>query len=159
MPRDVVVPEVGEAGMTVTFVGWLRAEGDLVRAGEPLFEVDTEKVRLDIEAYADGILTGLRVQPGDEIEPHQVIATIVEPGASAGDPPPGPTSSASRAVGSPGPEPAASPRARRLAEQLGVDLRDAVGTGPNGVITEPDVRAVADRAGALQPPTSTGAEG
>lgn len=154
---DVVVPEVGEAGMTVTFVRWLKAEGDTVRVGEALFEVDTEKVQLEIEAYAEGTLVSLRAQPGDILAPHQVLATILEADAPAGGPPPGSASSGPRAGGSPEPLPPASPKARRLAEALGLDLRDAAGTGPGGVITEADIRAAADRATGHQPASSTGA--
>lgn len=87
MAIDVVVPEVGEAGMEVAFVRWLKAEGDLVRAGEPLFELDTAKSILEVEAYASGRLSNLRVQPGDVVEPRQVVAMLVEDGgAGAGDP-------------------------------------------------------------------------
>jgi pyruvate/2-oxoglutarate dehydrogenase complex dihydrolipoamide acyltransferase (E2) component len=67
--------------MEVTFVRWLHEDGDLVVEGEPLFEVNTEKVVLEVQAFASGRLTDLMAQAGDLIEPHQVVARIVLDGA------------------------------------------------------------------------------
>lgn len=74
---EVIVPEVGEAGMEVTFVRWLKSEGDYVREGEPLFELDTEKSTVEIEAFEEGKLVDLQVSEGDSVEPKQVVASLV----------------------------------------------------------------------------------
>lgn len=85
MAVEVLVPEMGEAGMELVFVQWFKAEGDEVVEGEPLFEVDTAKTQVEIEAYGTGVLHGVRVGPGDPIEPRQVLATLLAPGE---EPPP-----------------------------------------------------------------------
>lgn len=139
--------------MAITFANWLRHEGEFVREGEPIFELDTEKVRLQVEALADGVLTGFRVEPGDVVIPRQVVATI-----ELGDKGPrtsglrddedlplrprqeGDESSRRGALAA-----GASPKARRLAEAAAIDLKAVVGTGPGGMITEPDVEVAIER--------------
>lgn len=157
MASDVVVPEVGEVGMDLTFAGWLKQEGDAVTTGEPLFELNTDKVTLAVEAYVDGTLVDLRAVAGEVVVPHMVVATILAPGevrASDGDavlrtpaeaPSPG-TADSSAVPGvsvprgsSPG---GASPKARRLAGEAGLDLASVQGSGPEGLITERDVQAL-----------------
>jgi len=164
MATEVIVPEVGEVGMDVTFVRWLKGEGEEIRAGEALFEVDTAKAVMEVEAYVDGRLADLRVGDGDLVTPHQVVALILAPGeelaaARAGAAPIGsapaepepPTAEGTLSVEStssgPAGRPGASPRARRLARDRGVDLATVRGTGADGLITEADVeRAAAARA-------------
>jgi pyruvate/2-oxoglutarate dehydrogenase complex dihydrolipoamide acyltransferase (E2) component len=77
MVAEVIIPEVGEVGMDIGFVRWLKDEGDDVREGEALFELDTAKSVLEVEAFASGRLSDLRVGPGDSVAPHQVIALLV----------------------------------------------------------------------------------
>ncbi len=69
---DVVVPEVGEAGMEVTFVGWLKSDGEQVSVGEPIFEVDTGKVTLEVEAYVEGVLVGSQSRYNVRYDVHDV---------------------------------------------------------------------------------------
>lgn len=164
MKLDVVIPEVGEAGMEVTFAGWLRAEGDEVREGDPLFELDTAKSIMEVQAFASGTLTGLRVSQGDPVSPQQVVAQIetqqtAEPrgqiaATDAAEPPPAASYQAAQPSSSSTAEPAAtsvdragqaSPRARRLAAERGIDLGTLEGSGPGGIITERDVLGVRDQ--------------
>jgi pyruvate dehydrogenase E2 component (dihydrolipoamide acetyltransferase) len=121
MAIEVVVPEVGEHGMDVTFVGWLREDGDEVSAGDDLFELDTDKSTMTVEAFADGVLTDLRVQAGDIVSPRQVVALLEPAGRQA----------------------PAMPRARLIARERGVDLATVTGTGRGGAITVADVEAAA----------------
>jgi pyruvate dehydrogenase E2 component (dihydrolipoamide acetyltransferase) len=170
---DVVVPEVGEVGGDLTFVGWLKQEGDQVRAGEPIFEIDTGKATVEIEALADGTLVGLSVGSGEIVQPRQVIgrilvegeqdlptSTTAGPGAVSSSPAPLPADShtderAARAIPTAAePQPVArapvgaSPRARRLAAEAGIDLASIIGSGPDGMVTERDVQSAVDaRAG------------
>jgi pyruvate/2-oxoglutarate dehydrogenase complex dihydrolipoamide acyltransferase (E2) component len=74
---EVVVPQVGEVGQEVTFARWLRAEGDLVAEGDAIFEVETEKSTVEVQAFASGRLTDLQVHDGDVVEPLQVVAVLV----------------------------------------------------------------------------------
>jgi pyruvate dehydrogenase E2 component (dihydrolipoamide acetyltransferase) len=171
MASDVVIPEVGETGMDVTFVRWLKAAGDPVAEGDVLFELDTDKTVVEVEAWTSGTLVDLRVGEGDVVAPRQVIARILAPGETAGnagtegvdDLDPTTHDSPHPAVGErpgdgasssvPGAPPgaasvppgaaatAASPRARRLARERGVDLAAIAGTGAEGMVTERDVLA------------------
>ncbi len=128
----VILPKFDMLMEHGTIVRWLRSEGEEVRAGEPICEVMTDKVNMEVEAPASGILTGIRAKPGDVVPVTEVIAYILEPGES----PP---------AGTPAPaEPQtvpATPAARRLAKEAGIDLRTVRGTGPGGRITEADVRS------------------
>jgi pyruvate dehydrogenase E2 component (dihydrolipoamide acetyltransferase) len=133
---EVVVPEVGEIGMEVTFVRWLKADGDYVRQGEPLFEVDTAKAVVEVEAFADGRLAGTRARPGELVRPHQVLAFLLAEGEEL---PAAPAPASAQLA--PGSRVAATPKAKRLAADLGLDLATlAAGSGPGGLITEHDIR-------------------
>jgi pyruvate dehydrogenase E2 component (dihydrolipoamide acetyltransferase) len=181
---DVIVPEVGELGMDVTFVRWLKDPGDEVAVGDPLFEVDTEKSVMVVEAYAAGRLTDVRVSEGDSVAPRDVIGRIVSDEDVMGDASrpsadmhvtepesvPGAQASSSAAPGTDSRPPSpgvaaghhpgrASPRARRLAAELGVDIAALVGTGPDGLITEADVRSAEGRASAPEAGAASTAKG
>ncbi|MDW8186141.1 MAG: lipoyl domain-containing protein, partial [Anaerolineae bacterium] len=80
--REVIMPALGAAQRTGRLVRWLKREGDVVQAGEPLMEIETDKVTVEIEAPASGILTGIRLQEGEEAAVGQVIAWIIGPGES-----------------------------------------------------------------------------
>lgn len=167
MASEIVIPEVGEVGMEVTFVTWYRAEGDEVTVGEPLFQLDTQKTLFDVEALASGRLSAVTARPGDLVEARQVIAVVLAPGESAEAAPAAPESpdrkiaelvgassedqprggvtpdaplSAKSLVASRTGRPAVSPRARAVARELDVDLGSVVATGDDGMITEGDVR-------------------
>jgi pyruvate dehydrogenase E2 component (dihydrolipoamide acetyltransferase) len=126
MAVDVIVPEVGEAGMEIVFVRWLKGEGDRVTEGEGLFEVDTAKSILEVQSLGTGVLTDCRVSDGDSVEPRQVVAVLVQDGETAA------TAPASASAG-------ATPSARRRARDLGVDLASVPGGGPGGIVTSGDV--------------------
>lgn len=173
MASDVIVPEVGELGMDVTFVRWLKAPGDAVEVGESLFELDTDKSVMVVEAYAAGILDGVTAGEGDIVAPRQVIGRIRVPGdtltqSRVTEPPP-PGVGSPGTVGNPPTVPATpvvpataqagpSPRARRLADELGVDLGAISGSGPDGLVTEADVRRAGAGEGSEPPPLPSGAE-
>lgn len=150
MAAQVVVPEVGEVGMDVVFVRWLKSEGDEVHSGDPLFEVDTAKSVMEVQAFADGRLAHLQVHEGDVVTPHQVVAILLAPDeeatalepASEPTPPPAAPSPERVSAGTPrapGGRMAATPKARRLAKEHQLDLGAIVATGPGGLITEGDV--------------------
>ncbi len=76
MPVDVVAPPLGTTVDTVTLVNWYKQEGETVRAGEPLFAVETDKATLDVEAPASGILRLISCQAGNEVKVLSRIAVI-----------------------------------------------------------------------------------
>ena len=73
---DIVVPNVGEAVSEVTLVGWKKEPGQEVKAGEPLFVIDTDKAQLEVEATNDGTLVEVRVQAGAGVVPLDVIGVL-----------------------------------------------------------------------------------
>jgi pyruvate dehydrogenase E2 component (dihydrolipoamide acetyltransferase) len=159
MAVSVVMPALEMAQETGKLLAWLKKEGDSVKKGEPLVEIETDKVTVEVEAPADGVLAALKAWEGAEIPVGQTIAWIVAPGEQppAESPSAGPAAramteqsvrpaSVASAAGVARPaEPSArvSPKAKRVAKELGVDLSQVRGTGPDGTITSEDVEAAA----------------
>jgi pyruvate dehydrogenase E2 component (dihydrolipoamide acetyltransferase) len=153
VPTDVIMPALGMAQETGKVLRWLKAEGDEVAKGEPLMEVETDKVTVEIEAPADGQLAGLRAPEGAEVPVGETIAVIVAPGEDApanGSAAPAPEVSATaapapvvaQAQSAPSHRRLASPKARRLAAERGVDLDSLVdGSGPHGALVAADIPA------------------
>ncbi len=163
MAISVVMPALELAQETGKVLVWIKKEGDNVVKGEPLLEIETDKVSFELEAQADGILAGVRSHEGDVVPVGQIIAWLVAPGEQ----PPVETDTASRVMAeqarpmtastsaSSAPAPAAAPRAasggprispkaRRIAEEKGVDITKIRGTGPDGQITGDDVLKAAE---------------
>jgi len=125
MATAVIMPALELAQETGKVIRWLKAPGDPVVKGEPLLEIETDKVTTEIEAPASGILTDVSAQEGDVVPVGRAVARIAAPG-EAGAPaqatvPPA-TTSGSAATASPAGAIKASPLARKIAEQHGVDL-------------------------------------
>jgi len=157
MATDVIMPALGIAQEKGSLVSWLKAEGEPVTKGEPLMEVETDKATVEVEAPASGVLAHVTAAPGDEVPVGQRIAVILAPGeslpkesAKAAPPsaaPAAPTisppepSSVSRVHAAPiQGRIAASPAARRIAKERGVDLASLKGSGPKGEIVAQDVQ-------------------
>jgi pyruvate dehydrogenase E2 component (dihydrolipoamide acetyltransferase) len=171
MAFSVVMPALEMAQETGKLIAWRKQEGDRVVKGEPLLEIETDKAVVEVEAPADGILAGIRASAGEDIPVGQTIAWIVAPGEAV----PTATESAAPAaragshakteitqpvaVHASSSAPAASsntrisPKARRLAKELGVDIATVHGSGSDGEILASDVQAAA-----AAPATSTGGE-
>lgn len=134
MPIEIVVPQIGEAVAELTLMNWLKAEGDVVRKGDVLFEVDSDKAIVEVEAYVDGTLLAIHSPAGSAVMPQQVVALLQpadEPSAAQPKPAPEPERVSA---------PKVSPVAQRLAADLDVDLATVTGSGPGGRITADDVR-------------------
>jgi pyruvate dehydrogenase E2 component (dihydrolipoamide acetyltransferase) len=159
MAVSIVMPALEMAQETGKIISWLKKEGDVIAKGEPLAEIETDKVVLELEASADGVLAGVTAGPGDVVQVGKTIAWIVAPGekppvesASAGPAARTMTGTSGPSTASPIAAPIArqenaevkvSPKARRMAKELGVDLTKVVGTGPGGIISGEDVEAAA----------------
>ncbi|HWN04728.1 MAG TPA: 2-oxo acid dehydrogenase subunit E2, partial [Candidatus Dormibacteraeota bacterium] len=121
MPTNVIMPALELAQETGKVLRWMKAPGDTVRKGEPIVEIETDKVTVEIEAPASGILSSVTAQEGDVIPVGQTIALIAAAGEVA-------TAATLSPVGRGQGEGAraegikASPLARRIAEEHGVDL-------------------------------------
>ena len=155
MANEVKLPRLGQGMEAGTITKWLKAEGDSVEKGEPLFEVDTDKVTQEVEADFGGVLLKIAVPQG-EAPVGKTVAWIGEPGEEVADAPPAETpepgsSETNQVRESPAPQPPlatpaanggrvkASPLARRIARERGIDLRALTGTGPEGRIVAEDV--------------------
>ena len=80
MSSQVTLPRLGQGMETGTIVRWLKSEGENVEKGEPLYELDTEKVTQEVEAEASGVLLKILAGEGEEIEVGKAIAVIGEQG-------------------------------------------------------------------------------
>ena len=156
MAVDVSLPRLGQGMEAGTIVRWLKSEGDRVEKGEPLYELDTEKVTQEVEAEASGVLLKIAAPQGEELPVGTTLAYIGEQGeAIAISPPEGaemarkPAAEAPRSNGrsaqrssslqAPGGRLKASPLARRIARERGIELAGIAGTGPEGRIVAEDV--------------------
>ena len=153
------MPALGMAQETGKVLRWLKAEGDEVAKGEPLMEVETDKVTVEIEAPTDGLLAGLRAAEGADVPVGHAVAVILAPGEAL--PENGSSPAPEQAPAAAAPVAAAvvetpqrdarrrlaSPKARRLAAEQGIDL-DALGegSGPGGAVVASDVLASPDPA-------------
>jgi pyruvate dehydrogenase E2 component (dihydrolipoamide acetyltransferase) len=154
---EVIMPKVDMVMETGTFVEWLKQEGDRVNKGDPLFIISTDKANIEIESPGDGILAGLNVKINDVIPVTEVIGYILAPGEAlptkaAPQPIAVAASSADKTAtvvdlaeavveAAESDTVRATPLARRMAHELGVDLRQIVGHGPLGRIHKADVLA------------------
>ena len=155
MAISVVMPALEMAQETGKLLAWRKKEGEQVSKGEPLLEIETDKAVVEVEAPGDGVLAGVMANVGAVIPVGETIAWLVAPGEK---PPPISAGKAASARASSGTERAAqseeketeqagsaapqiSPKARRLAKELGVDISRLRGTGPGGVISAEDVEA------------------
>lgn len=146
------MPALGMAQETGKLVRWFKREGEAVTKGEPLMEVETDKAAVEVESPATGTLAGITAAEGEDITVGLAIAMILAPGESlpvaqpkAAAPSPKQPAAPAAEAAKPDSVPAApgrlsaSPKARRLAEERGVDLTNVAGTGPGGAILEEDV--------------------
>jgi pyruvate dehydrogenase E2 component (dihydrolipoamide acetyltransferase) len=172
MAISVVMPALEMAQETGKLLAWRKKEGDLVKKGEPLLEIETDKAVVEIEAPGDGILSSVTAHEGAVIPVGETIAWLV----AAGEKPPtlkpviAPSARATTAGASSGAAAAAktavasapatasvqiSPKARRLAKELGLDTSGLTGTGPDGTISAEDVQAAADSKKSATPSSGT----
>lgn len=150
----VILPILGANMTHGTVRAWFKQEGDSVQAGEPLFEVETDKVNAEVEAESAGILRKIVAPPGARVpvlgvvafvggaeEPLPSLEAAETPAAMAGCDAPHEAERGTETPQATGGRAKASPAARRLARELGVSLDGLSGTGPRGEITRGDVQA------------------
>src|SRR2546430_11154389 len=157
MPTDVIMPALEMAQETGKVLKWLKAPGHAVRKGEAIVEIETDKVTVEIEAPAAGVLRDVTARAGDVVPVGQTIALIVAPG-EAGAVGPTPVATPAPAAAVPAARlAAASPKARRLAAERGRDVSALRGSGPGGAVLAADVATAKLPAG--PPPRSVEAPG
>ena len=167
MATEIVMPRLSDTMETGTIAKWLKQEGDAVKRGETIAEIETDKANMDLESYASGILASISVKEGESAGVGEPIAVVAADETEAktlqgsnGKTPqqrPEPAREAQRDQTPPsqGPPAApqgdgrvepeervkASPLARRLAQEHGLELANVAGTGPGGRITKEDVES------------------
>jgi pyruvate dehydrogenase E2 component (dihydrolipoamide acetyltransferase) len=186
MVHPILMPKPGQMTEECVLVAWHKSEGDVVKKGDVLFEIETDKSNMDVEAFEEGVLLKRVVEVGQTVPVNAVCAYVGEPGDAIPDAVAAPAAAKTEAHAptsaapvqapmpvAPGPVPQAtatatataavgaapsiagrdghlriSPRASRLAADSGIDPRTVIGTGPEGRITERDVKAAVDAASA-----------
>ena len=167
MPSQVIMPKLSDAMEEGRILQWLKKEGDRVQGGDVLASIETDKAEIELESFGAGVLRKILVAEGETVPVGKLIAIVAEPdedisslvGAAA---PAAPAKAESKASASPAPAlpkvevkapsaptaPAAesgwipaSPIARRMARDAGVDLAKITGSGPGGRVLERDIEA------------------
>ena len=174
MAVEVILPKVDMVMETGTFVEWFKQEGQQVVKGEPLFTILTDKAAIEIESPASGILAGVSAKPNDVIPVSETIAYILAPGEQQPERRSGAFATGNTAGAAPSAVPAetpagavvmepaafpaapagkvrASPVARRMAAELGLNLNTLSGRGPRGRIQRADVAAAVEMRAAIRP--------
>jgi len=127
--RAVKMPELGTTVDEVKIISWFKKEGDFVKRGEPLFEVETDKASMEVESFVEGYIIKIAASEGDTVASGNEVAYIGEKDEvyQAADK-----------------EIKISPMIRKLAEKHGVDISGIKGTGPGGLIIKEDIMGAVD---------------
>ncbi|WP_029098273.1 dihydrolipoamide acetyltransferase family protein [Brevibacillus thermoruber] len=167
MAHEVIMPKLGMAMVEGTVIAWKKRAGDAVKKGEGIVEISSEKIEMEVEAPADGVLLRIDVAEGGVVPYGTVLGVVGQPNETAAAVPAAvsaaaqvesaaslaaaePTTSATAVTGAPaaGGAPARSregvkisPVARKMAEEAGLDYTNIAGSGPQGRITKEDIEA------------------
>ena len=157
---DIRVPTLGESVSEATVGKWFKQPGDAVAVDEPLVELETDKVTLEVPAPAAGVLSDVAAKNGDTVAVGALLGQIKE-GAGATLKPAAPTPKsveAPKSAAAPSAKPAempAPPSVRKMAAESGVDASKVAGSGMHGQVTKGDMIAAIERAAATPTPVST----
>lgn len=163
MATNILMPALSPTMTEGTLARWLKKEGDSIRAGDVIAEIETDKATMEVEAVDEGVLGRILVADGTEgvkvnapiavlVEQGEAVPTAAAPAAAAPVAPPAaaPAAASASAAAAPVAAPAgdrvvASPLAKRMAQQVGLSLAGLAGTGPGGRIVKVDVEAALAR--------------
>jgi len=163
MTIEIKVPAMGESVTEATISKWFKKEGDVVKRDEPLLELETDKVTVEVPSPADGAIESINVQAGATVQVGALLGAIAEGKAGAASAKPAaPKAEAPKPAAAPAPAPAsapapkadapAMPSARRISEESGIALFSVAGTGRDGRVTKGDMlEALAARSSTPQP--------
>jgi 2-oxoglutarate dehydrogenase E2 component (dihydrolipoamide succinyltransferase) len=153
MTIDIKVPAMGESVTEATVARWFKKEGDAVKRDEPLLELETDKVTVEVPAPADGAIESITVKAGDTVQVGALLGAIAEGKSGAAPPKPAaaPKAEAPKPAAAPPPAPApaktdapkseglAMPSAQRIAAESGLATASVAGTGKDGRVTKGDM--------------------
>jgi 2-oxoglutarate dehydrogenase E2 component (dihydrolipoamide succinyltransferase) len=142
---NITVPELGESVVEARVAKWLKQEGDRVEIGEPLVELETEKIDLEVSADRPGVLASIKHPEGADVKVGEVLA-VLEPASDAAASPanteptrPAPSDRPARPAPPAQPDVRATPTARNVARETGVKLESVTASGAAGRVTKGDV--------------------
>jgi len=154
MPTTIQMPKLGHTMSEGKVLCWHKQPGESVREGETILTIETDKTEVEVESPAAGIMGAHAAHEGETVAVGGTLVTLFssdEPSPSADDSRSASSPIPSPAAGVPAPKPTqeahrtlASPRARRLAAEHGIDIGSIAGHGADGAVTESDVRAAVD---------------
>jgi 2-oxoglutarate dehydrogenase E2 component (dihydrolipoamide succinyltransferase) len=144
---NIVVPELGESVVEARVARWLKKEGDRVETGEPLVELETDKIDLEVNAEKGGVIASIKRQEGEDVKIGELLAVVdesaVAPATPTSAPKAAPQESGNGSARSPEPaaaaDPRATPTAKRMAREHDVDLGAVQGSGSSGRVMKQDV--------------------
>ena len=140
MNVDIKVPILGESIVEGTLARWHKKVGEAINAGEIIADLETDKVNIEVSASASGVITALHKHEGDTVAVGELIASIDTTASAASvTPAPAPVATPAPVAAPVTSEAQATPVARNVAADTGVDLRTVSGSGPDGRITKNDV--------------------
>jgi 2-oxoglutarate dehydrogenase E2 component (dihydrolipoamide succinyltransferase) len=160
---NIVVPQLGESVVEARVARWLKKEGDRVEMGEPVVELETEKIDLEVGTERSGVISSIKRREGEDVKVGELLATVDDTAAAA-LPRPATSGNGSEAASTASPQAAASPggppptqesqsgetratpSARRLAKERDVDLTALQGSGTAGRVTRQDVESALAKA-------------
>ncbi|MGH8555587.1 MAG: biotin/lipoyl-containing protein, partial [Gammaproteobacteria bacterium] len=159
---EVKVPQLAESIADATLLAWRKGAGERVTRGEPLCDLETDKVTLEVSAPEDGFLKELRKQEGQTAVSHETLAVIDTTVLKAvADHPPPPIATPEPTPKGPGPEPAAphavpklSPAVRKLVAEHAIDPQAVPASGKDGRLTKSDVLTYLKPAEETAPPNA-----
>jgi 2-oxoglutarate dehydrogenase E2 component (dihydrolipoamide succinyltransferase) len=164
---NIVVPELGESVVEARIARWLKKEGDRVEVGEPVVELETEKIDLEVNAETGGVIKSIKRQEGEDVKIGELLAVLDE--SAAGKPTSGPNGARAAAAAAPTPAvratapsnaappsaatdaPKATPTAKRIARDHAVNLGAVQGSGPSGRVMKQDVQNAIAKPAPLAP--------
>ena len=149
---NIVVPELGESVVEARVARWLKKEGDRVELGEPVVELETEKIDLEVNADRSGVISSIKRQEGEDVKIGELLAVLDESAGGAVAPKPAAgngsasasapaAAAAPQAAPPPADEPRSTPTARSMAKAHDVNLGGVQGSGTGGRVMKQDVQA------------------
>src|SRR5262245_46905715 len=142
---NIVVPQLGESVVEARIARWLKKEGDHVDIGEPVVELETEKIDLEVSAERAGVIASINRREGEDVKIGELLATVDDSAASSN----GARKPSAAAAAAPAPTPKetaadeaarSTPAARRMAKEHAVNLEAIQGSGPGGRVMKQDVQ-------------------
>jgi len=145
MPANIVVPEVGESIVDARVAKWLRREGEVVAVGDPLVELETDKIDLEVSAPQGGVLKRIDRKDGEDVKVGEVLGVIEEATGTAAQPSPAQAAAPAKPVeaAKSAERTRSTPTARKAAEEHDVDLTRVRGSGDAGRVMRRDVEQAA----------------